>query len=135
MAKAINWFPDSCDCAFKNQPKADNSDMELVRVLRVCSLHGHIVDAQELYQTVRDECRMRNDVTAGILDNVSGIADNKTDRIGATIKELKPGKDVLWSFDKDRNLIIESIGFTQVEKDRLSQYINSRGDNSRVRII
>jgi hypothetical protein len=117
------WKPDTCDCQIEYE--WDDSQSEAVRthtcsrVIKACSYHEKYPDKNENYSVVVDENRRKNLLYKHIIDNVSGAVDEKIQSDGSAVKELKKGLEYKWSFDEDRNLVVDLAGFSAAQKNEI----------------
>ena len=118
--KITRWRPDTCDCELEYE--WDDSQSEDVRthtisnVLKACPAHAGEPDKVKHYNNVLGENQRKNIVFGKILESVPTATRDKLQEDGSTVKDLKLGKEYKWSFDAQRNLVIDLVGFTAGEK-------------------
>ena len=118
MKHITRWRPDTCGCELEYE--WDDTENENVRthsiskVLKACPAHGGFVDKKNHYDAVLDENRRKNIVFGEIIKGAAGEDIIQED--GTMVRKLKRGKEYKWSFDENRNLVIDLVGFTSNEK-------------------
>lgn len=121
MQKITTWRPDTCGCEIEYS--WDDTQSEDVRthsahkINKACEFHSGDKDTH--YGVVLDENKRKNLVYKDIIENISTAVTQKEQEDGTMVTVLKKGKEYKWSFDADRNLVVELIGFTKQEKDAL----------------
>ena len=63
------------------------------------------------------ENKRKNIVFSKILENLPEVVDEITQEDGSKVKQLKFGLEYKWSFNKDRNLVVDLVGFGVAEKN------------------
>lgn len=117
------WRPDTCDCvihySWDNSVNEDNRvhtpveqvithDGQVVK-RKVCPAHSSFgVQGKhvEHHDAIKEENQRKNKVLGIIMENMSSLVDNKIDNEGNPFVEFKSGKEPEWSFDSNRNLLI-----------------------------
>ena len=101
------WSPDTCRCVIDYQwddsVPQEKREHTVSSIVSKCSFHDQLPDDNTHYGTVIDENQNKNIVLSKIQDNVP--AATETDTKGNV--SLKEGV-ILWSFDSNRNLVIEA---------------------------
>lgn len=130
MIKTQRHRPDTCDCVILEDWNTEDPQAEKIlnQFEYTCPAHAGIASSDLKYQTVRGEYIMKNQIVGGAIENISGIADITLDPHGQQTKKLKPGKDIKWMFDENRNLEVEAVGFSKGEEDLLSAYVSQRSE-------
>jgi len=130
MIKKTTWSPDTCDCKIEYEWDSDVAEKDrthsVSKILKVCDAHKNLVGDSAKYNQVLDENQRKNIVYGKIIDNITDVVDEKLVD-GKTVKELKIGVNYGWSFDKDRNLVLDLTGFSSSNKTELENLIS--GDN------
>lgn len=120
MLKVTRWRPDTCECELEYQ--WDDTESEDIRthtianVVKACSAHALVVDKTQHYSKVLDENQRKNIVLGEILEKVPSAVEEVEQEDGTIVKKLRRGKEYKWSFDENRNLIVDLVGFTSQEK-------------------
>ena len=129
MIKITRWKPDTCDCIidyqWDDQSDENNRVHTVSNVVARCSAHQALTTIVDVYNAVRDENSRKNIIYGQIIKNLSSAVEEVIQEDGSRIKRLKSGRDYKWSFDKDRNLVIDLVGFVQQEKDVISSLVSS----------
>lgn len=127
-----NWRPDTCECKIEEQVH-DNGDCSFSKVLRKCEAHQFIPD-NKLYSVImsspNSEQKRKNWGLARIKQMPESIyalteQDKKTLKLLLRVlgKNVNipdtvqhPDKEIMWSFDEQRNLVIQMNGFLPEDK-------------------
>lgn len=122
MINVTTWSPDTCDCKIEYEWDTEVVQEDRVhtvsRILNVCDAHKDLADDTVKFDQVTDENQRKNFFHKEIMD-LPGVTEDVKQPDGSTKKLLKQGLEYKWSFDKDRKLVPELIGFTQAQKDAL----------------
>lgn len=128
MIKTTRWSPDTCDCIIEYQWNTDQPEESREHtasaIVRKCEAHQSASDPSEILSTISDENQRKNIAIQRIIDGVPEVAQDALDASGSTIKELRSDKKVNWSFDENRNLVLDLEGFTQSEKTKAQAEIS-----------
>lgn len=127
MLKTTKWRPDTCGCEIEYQWDDSVAQEERTHVVSTitknCPIHDPIPTKGEHYNVVLEENQRKNKVYGKLLDLPTLTVDVvQTD--GKTIKELKPSVQYNWSFDKDRNLVVDLVGVTTSDKNTLKTAVS-----------
>ena len=113
------WKPDTCKCQIEYQwdDLVDVKDRvhTVSKIIYACPVHQGNTK-EECYDTVLDENQRKNILHGEIL-KIPTVVQEKIQDDGNTIKELKAGLKYDWSFDKDRNLEVDLVGFSGTDKN------------------
>lgn len=127
--KITKWRPDTCDCEIDYQWD-DSIDLKdrthtISKIVKACDHHKNLLIKVEHYNVVVDENTRKNKVFGQILKNCPNAVEEVDDGNGNMVKKLKIGKKYEWSFDKDRNLVVNLNGFTESDKNSLKSVSQS----------
>ena len=119
MIKKTQWRPDTCDCVLEYEWD-DQSDPATrvhtpTKIVKACPHHEAAVDTADGFDKVLKENTGKNRAIGRIMD-LAAVTEETTDRDGNTVKRLKAGKNISWSFNEKRELELELVGFTEKEK-------------------
>ena len=138
MLKITHWRPDTCSCELEySWDDTQNEDIRvhtIANILKVCPAHAGEVDKIQHYAKVLGENQRKNIVLGEILKNIPTATIDKVQEDGTKVKDLKPGLEYKWSFDADRNLVIDLVGFAQAEKNAVKVLADNLFQN-KVKII
>lgn len=128
MIKTTIWKPDTCDCEVEYEWDTNTNESErshtIKNILKTCSVHTLIITPKSHFEALLEENRRKNSVLKDILDNIHSVTENTTGEHGVIGKTLKSSVKYLWSFDSNRNLIINLPGFNTIEKNALKSIAN-----------
>ena len=117
------WRPDTCDCELVyewDDALDENSRVHTISAVnKTCPAHSSITDKTKHYNTVLEENKRKNILYGKILENMPTAVEEITQEDGSVAKQLKKGRDYKWSFDAERVLQVDLVGFTIAEKDAL----------------
>src|SRR3990167_5552023 len=120
MLKITRWRPDTCECELEyswDDIQSENTRVHTIaNILKACPAHAGETNKGNHYSKVLGENQRKNIVLGEILKNIPTATRDKVQEDGTTIKELKFGLEYKWSFDIDRNLVIDLVGFNPAEK-------------------
>lgn len=129
MQQITRWKPDTCECIIEySWNDAENENIRTYTVhniSRSCFAHVNLADKIQHYEIVKNENTRKNIIFGEILKNVSTVVEEITQEDGTRIKKLKPGLKYEWSFNADRKLIIDLVGFTLTEKNTINNLANT----------
>lgn len=122
MIKTTRWRPDTCGCEIEyewdDSVTAENRVHKASKIIKACSVHSANLTKENHYDKVLKENQMKNQVWGKLLEDPT-LVNESLDADGNVAKNLKPGIKYDWSFDKDRNLIVDIIGGSKKQKDDL----------------
>lgn len=128
MIKTTTWRPDTCDCELEyswDDILDENTRTHTIsKINKACSYH-QIADKDKHYNIVLDENQRKNNLLGKILKNVPTAVDEIIQDDGSTTKQLKKGRQYKWSFDANRKLIVDLVGFTTKEKTAIQTLANN----------
>lgn len=118
MMHKNTWRPDTCGCEIEYEwDDAVPAEQRVHTPVKVTGCEHHQAgDHVAKYTKVLKENQSKNKVLGAILDGVTTAVDVLLDENDKPIKKLKRGKKYLWSFDAQRNLVVQLDGFTPKEK-------------------
>ena len=129
MIKTTLWRPDTCECEIEySWDDAQSEDIRthtISNVLKACTAHAGETDKIVHYNKVLDENKRKNIVLGQILENTPTAVETVIQDDGSSIKKLKAGKEYKWFFDAQRNLVIDLVGFTLLEKNSVKTITDS----------
>ena len=127
--KKTRWRPDTCECDIEYEwDSAVSAETRVHTVSKInskCDAHKALNQIDDVFTTVLDENQRKNKLHGAILDNVSSAIEEIPNPGGTPTKKIKAGKEFNWSFDKDRNLVVDLEGFTASEKSQVTSLANS----------
>ena len=131
------WSPDTCKCEIEYEwDDAVSQDLRIHsahKINKACPFH-QFADKVQHYNAVHEENTRKNDVFSEVLEKIPSLyqiltsqeknilqlmARIKGDEIAILDKVLRQGVKVDWSFDAQRNLIVELKGFDAQEKSQV----------------
>jgi hypothetical protein len=120
MKRTTRWSPDTCECVIEfdwDDTVNENDRVHTVcNIVKICDAHKKYEgDMEAHYNSILSENVKKNMTYAKILHDMPEICIEKMQN-GNIIRELKPDKGFIWSFDSDRKLQIKLIGLTDEEK-------------------
>lgn len=125
--KITKWSPDTCKCEIDYE--WDESVLQGQRVhiinkmVRICDAHAVYTDKKQCFNAIVKENQKKNNVLGYVLENFPVLVENKMDENGNISKSLKPGINYVWSFDADRNLIVDFKGVSPDVKKLIQEAI------------
>jgi len=128
MAKNITrWSPDTCKCVIDYETDTDKPDDDPIisAVVTACEAHKNLQIGDHL-SILLDENRRKNKLLSSIIHNIPSAVEEKVTTQRNTIKKLKPGYQYKWSYNMDRILEVELVGFSTLEKNTIQTLINNR---------
>lgn len=138
MIKTTLWRPDTCECEIEYQWDSELSEDERVhtvsKIKKGCQYHSKLNEV-DCFNTVSEENLRKNIVLKQIIENVESATQEKEQVDGSIVKDLANGKKYDWSFDKDRNLVVNLIGFTVQEKASTKTITDAIFDIGKVIIV
>ncbi len=138
MINVTRWRPDTCKCDIEYSWDTEVPQDERVhtwsKTNKLCPAHINLTGKAH-YDKVLEENQRKNKVHGLVLDNVSALVDEKTQDDGSTVKELKPRVKFGWSFDYDRNLIVDFTGMTAPQKMVLQDLVDTMFGSEKVRVV
>ena len=126
MIKKTVWRPDTCGCEIEYE--WDDSVDQSVRthtvsnINKVCDVHKGLSISQH-YDAIVEENTSKNKAIKAITDTVITATEEVLLDSGKIIKRLKTDKKINWSFDIDRKLVIDTVGFTDSEKSEVTAIV------------
>lgn len=118
------WRPDTCGCEIDYQWDADEpAETRVHTPVRTVTCAFHTGTKEKVYEDVKNENKNKNLVVNTVMKDAD-IAEDIPDGKGGTIRKVKAGKDVKWSFDANRKLEIEVLGVDQKKKDDILTELN-----------
>lgn len=102
------WKPDTCTCVLEYN--GTNSPANFVRAINRCADHAADVDSSMIVTENVSKNQVLDKLAA-----VQKLQRTVTDAKGAQSIELDDTK-IAWSFDKNRNLVIDAPDLTPLEK-------------------
>ncbi len=127
MIKVTKWRPDTCGCAIEYAWDDTLSAEERILTYSInskCSYHDTL-DDQEAIDQVKKENTSKNKVQGYILENFADLTNEVQREDGTSYKELKAGVKYEWSFDKDRELVINLKGADEQKNRDIKSSVNS----------
>jgi hypothetical protein len=110
MIKKTRWRPDTCGCEIEYEWDDSLSQEKRVhtpsQIIKKCEFHQDMLNKNEHYTKVLEENQTKNRVWGKLLE-ISTLTADKVSEDGETHKELKPNITYNWSFDADRNLVVD----------------------------
>jgi len=129
MIKKTVWSPDTCDCKIEYEWNTDDSASSrkhtVSKILNVCEAHKDLADNATKFLSVLEENQRKNILYGKIVENIDSVTEEKTKSDGTTYRDLKTNCKFNWSFDKDRKLIVDLVGFTTTDKDTIETLIQN----------
>ena len=124
MKKITRWTPDTCDCAIEYEWDTDDAPETRTHVVKSVGPSAiHSGTPEEVYTKVVEENKNKNKAVAKVMED-NDLAEDVPDGKGGTVRKMKEGKEVKWSFDKDRNLEVEIIGADATKKAAVENEIS-----------
>lgn len=134
MLQKTTWRPDTCGCVLEYEWDDAVSENErthaISKVVHACEFHKDKPNKEKHFEDVLAENQGKNRMHAKILNSGSSAVEEVTQEDGSVVKKLKAGKEFRWSFDANRNLEVDLVGFTTGEKN----HIKSINDDLKVKI-
>ena len=129
MIKTNLWRPDTCECEMEyewDDAVDQNSRVHTIsEVKKSCPAHAGLVGKVKIYNVVMDENKRKNIIFGKILENIPTAVEEIIQDDGSIVKQLKKGKNYNWSFDANRILQVDLVGFTDAEKNAVKTLANS----------
>jgi len=129
MIKTTTWKPDTCDCIIEYEWDTDTSSSERVHtiknIIKKCDAHNNIINKTDCFDNVMDENTRKNIFIEEIKKAVPELIEEITQEDGSKKKVFKENYDCKWTFDVDRKLEIELIGFDETAKNKVENIILS----------
>ena len=127
MIKITTWRPDTCGCELEYEwddtTTGDNRVHTFKRATRQCPAHAGLTP-KNCYNNTLDENKRKNILFGEILEKMPSVVQEKLQADGTKTKELKPGLEYKWSFDANRNLEVDLVGFSVAEKNEVKGLAN-----------
>lgn len=127
MIKTTIWRPDTCGCEIHYE--WNDTDPQASRIhtavasTKVCDVHkGMSVPVH--YDTVLRENQGKNEARGVIAENSPTLTYDK-DVDGVLRKEFLVGKEPTFSFDKDRNLLVNLSTLDAADKTQMQAVLDS----------
>jgi hypothetical protein len=128
MIKKTRWRPDTCGCEVEyewdDSLAQENRVHQASGIIRKCSAHQNTSSKEDHFDKVLKENQMKNVVEGRLLEDES-LTDQFTDEQRNLRRRLKPGIKYNWSFDQNRNLIVDLVGGTKTQKEVLKAKTDS----------
>jgi len=129
MKQYTTWRPDTCDCEltyeWDDSLPLNKRTHAIHTINKSCLAHSALSVKTEHYDKVIEENKRKNILYGKILDNIPSAVNEKVNDDGTITKTLKLNKEYKWSFDNDRVLVVELIGFTNAEKNIIKALVDS----------
>ena len=129
MLKITRWSPDTCGCILDyewDDSLDENSRTHTIKnIIKPCAAHANLSDKTEHYGKVLEENQRKNNLLGAIVENVVGVSEETTQNDDSKVKQLKLGKEYRFSYDDERNLVVELSGFTNSEKTAVVSLANN----------
>lgn len=133
MIKTTIWRPDTCECEIEYEWDTSSSEdqrMHFLKKMKRCNHH----DEQDsvAFEKVKDENKRKNRFISELVESSKEISEEVVQE-GKSIKQLR--KDFLykWSFDEERNLLVDLSDFP-VSTKNLAKSISRDKFGSKVKI-
>lgn len=133
MIKTTRWSPDTCECVIEfdwdSETNGDNRVHTISNVINTCDAHKkHAGDMASHFGDILLENQTKNKSYAKIIETMPEVCRERIQEDGTVVRELKPDKGFVWSFDKDRKLVVNLLGFTDEEKTKANENLQSVSD-------
>jgi len=135
--KTTVWHPDTCDCVIEYQ--WDTEQDENIRVhlykgaRKKCQFHENEQGSSH-WNKVLDENKNKNKVLAAVEEGIPSMTEKVIKDNGDEVTQLKRGIKYKWSFDENRQLVVDFEGASQLEKNQLKSILDSKIGNGKVKI-
>lgn len=120
MIRINRWRPDTCECVIEYQwddtVDEDNRTHAVSSIIQACEFHSSAKNQAAHFAEVVTENQKKNQVYGVIMEGSTTATKDELNKDGSTTKVFKEGKEFAWSFDEERNLVVELKGFTAQEK-------------------
>ena len=128
MIKITTWRPDTCECEIEyswDDSLDENTRVHTAhKINKACSVHQTVADKVLHYGIVLEENQRKNKLYGAILENIPAVVQDVLQPDGSITKQLKAGLDYKWSFDANRIMEIDLVGFTVVPKTAIQNLAN-----------
>lgn len=129
--QTTRWSPDTCKCVLEYDWDSSVPDNERVhtvaRVIHACEFHQGKTKEKH-FEDVLAENQGKNKMHAKILESGSSAVEEVEQEDGTMVKKFKKGKEFKWSFDANRNLEVDLVGFTTAEKNHIKNIGEIKND-------
>ena len=131
MIKTNRWTPDTCACEIDFTWDDELPEARRVHtgsaVAEACPAHeASRDDPRAHYGLVLEENQRKNDVLRHIFEAIPSAIETIIQPDGSAAPRLARGKEYLWEFDADRNLVVTLPGFTVAERAAVLAYAKTR---------
>jgi len=111
MKHLTKWSPDTCGCklVYETDDEHPELDTKAVETIKACPFHEGL-DIGKHFDTVLEENQRKNRFEGMIHKNVPEVIDTKIIE-GKEVKHMKDMYQYKWSFDADRNLVVDVKDF------------------------
>lgn len=124
MITTTRWSPDTCDCVLEYEWDTEVSEDLRVHTpkepVRVCDDHK-VNPKPEVHDKVHEENTRKNKALDEAIKALPSFA--KTDAGGNKTPDLDK---IAWSFDEDRNLVIDLKGAKKADKDAVKAVVSAK---------
>lgn len=138
MLQTTRWKPDTCQCILEyewdDQESSETRTHKGKTIISACKAHEGETDPGKIYSKIIDENTRKNIVFGEIIENIPALVEEVTDKHGQPVKQLKSGIEYDFSFDKDRNLVVDLKGVSIAEKATVKSLTDVKFD-TKVKII
>lgn len=114
MITITTWHPDTCECVMEyswdTEVSEDERTHSFANAVKVCKAHQG--EGAQAYEKVKEENPRKNNALNEVIKALPTFA--KTDAEGNKTPDLDK---IAWSFDADRNLVIDLKGVKKADKD------------------
>lgn len=137
--KITRWGPDTCECILDYEWDADlpleSRTFTIVGVFKTCDAHSGLATIQQKFNQVKDENGRKNKVYGLIEQYLPSAFETVVNPDGTTYTVLAGGREFSWSFDVNRNILINLVNFTAQEKTTITNYAALLPEGSKIIIV
>lgn len=133
MLKITRWSPDTCKCVLEYEWDTDVPEAQRVHsiknVVSACPAHAaHATDKPKHFNVVVEENQRKNRALQKVAETASQFAEIVDGQVTPDLNKLS------WSFDVDRNVIIDTPGISAKNKSDLKQILDAAHGTDKVKI-
>lgn len=141
------WRPDTCDCIID----VEDWDLGIATIVSACKYHQGLSDKDHFDVVYNKENKLKNQVLAEVVNNVSSIVEIKTPesveysveydkdgniitskKIVPAVVDLKTGVSFHFAFDKNRQL---NVVFAGTDKAEHAEVVSALSKFTQVQVI
>lgn len=123
MKKITRWRPDTCGCIIEyewDDSEAEDSRTHTLRSESSIPCAIHAADGEELMNVVLTENQTKNQVRQSLLHEAASLRKNDA--------EFRDGVEFQYSFNENRQLVVDLVGATALEKVAMRNVIQKFGN-------